>query len=91
MFQQSMVLFLAQLAFTLIREERGFKRICFQNCFHLYAVVFIFPRRGRVGFGFGFGFLFLLFCCFLFFGRKRKNSNFDASYILNQLIIVEIM
>ena len=28
---------------------------------------------------------------FFFFGKKRKNSNFDASYILNQLIIVEIM
>ena len=28
---------------------------------------------------------------FLFFGRKRKNSNFDASYILNQLIMLEIM
>ena len=81
-----MVLFLVQLAFTLIREERGFKRICF----HLYAVVFIFPRRMR-WFWFWIGFLFLLFCCFLFFGKKRKNSNFDASYILNQLFILEIM
>ena len=74
MLQQSMVLFLVQLAFTLIREERGFKRICFQNCFHLYAVVFIFPRRGRVGFGFGFGLDFCFFCFVVFVLRKKKKE-----------------
>jgi hypothetical protein len=68
MLQQSMVLFLAQLAFTLIREERGFKRICF----HLYAVVFIFPRRGRVGFGFGFGLDFCFFCFVVFCSSEEK-------------------
>ena len=65
-----MVLFLDQLAFTLIREERGFKRICF----HLYAVVFIFPRRGRVGFGFGFGLDFCFFCFVVFVLWKKKKE-----------------
>ena len=74
MLQQSMVLFLVQLAFTLIREERVFKRICF----HLYAVVFIFPRRGRVGFGFGFGFgLDFCFFCFVVFVLWKKKKEFQ--------------
>ena len=79
MLQQSMVLFLVQLAFTLIREERVFKRICF----HLYAVVFIFPRRGRVGFGFGFGFgLDFCFFCFVVFCSSEEKERIPTLMLL---------